>query len=100
MVRSSSAPETLRPRTAASDFLQAVAPYSSQQVAIAGQRCGQCLGVPGRFAHGCPSPGAVTVAQQPRRGFGLKSHSVEHVLVARPGEDLLPVREILMPRAM
>src|SRR5882757_5118342 len=84
----------------ASDFLQPVLAYSSQQVAIAGQRRAQRLGMVRRFVHllSCQVP--ITVVQQPRCCLGPKSHPVEHVLVARRREDFLSMRKIFMVRRM
>src|SRR5581483_7175491 len=40
------------------------------------------------------------VAQEPVRGLGAESHSVEHVLIACTREDFLAMREVLVPRRM
>src|SRR6266851_4706020 len=83
-----------------SDLLETISPHFRQQIAVAGQRRSESLGVLGRLVHLFSCQVSVTVVQQPRCRVRLKSHPVEDVLVARRREHFFTMREVFMPRAM
>src|SRR6266404_3981981 len=89
-----------KPKSLSSDLLETISPYLRQQVAVAGQRRRESLGVLGRLVPLFSRQGSVTVVQQPRCRVSLKSHPVEDVLVARRREDFFTMREVFMPWAM
>src|ERR1700722_19772487 len=82
------------------DFLQTIAPYFRQQIAIGG-KCGtQSLGVLRGLVHFHPCQRSVTLVQQPGDSGSLKSHPIENVLVARRREHFFTMREVFMPGTM